>query len=52
MPIELYAQKVVWGDIRDPVLGFQLHEGFNYCGIVRDYIPEDREPRLVTHRMA
>ena len=43
MPIELYAQKVVWGDIRDPVLSFQLHEGFNYCGIVRDYIPEDRE---------
>lgn len=43
MPVELYAQKVIWGDIHDPVLSFQLHEGFNYCGIVSDYIPEDHE---------
>lgn len=43
MPVQLYAQKVVWGDIHDPVLSFQLHEGFNYCGIVSGYIPEDRE---------
>jgi len=40
---ELYAQKVVWGDIRDPVLGFQIHEGFHYCGVIEDYLPEDRE---------
>lgn len=40
---ELYAQKVVWGDIRDPVLGFQMHEGFHYCGVIEDYLPEDRE---------
>ncbi|PSJ16531.1 GNAT family N-acetyltransferase [Nitrosomonas supralitoralis] len=43
MPIELYVQKVIWGDIHDPVLSFQLHEGFNYCGIVSGYIPEDEE---------
>lgn len=43
MPVELYAQKVVWGDIRDTVLSFQLHEGFNFCGTVADYIPEDHD---------
>jgi GNAT superfamily N-acetyltransferase len=40
---EQYAQKVVWGDIRDPVLGFQLHEGFSYCGVITDYLPEDKD---------
>ena len=43
MPVELYAQKVVWGDIHDTVLSFQLHEGFNFCGTVADYIPEDHD---------
>lgn len=38
-----YAMKVVWGDLQDPVLSFQLHEGFSYCGIIEDYIPEDHE---------
>ncbi|MCP5335594.1 MAG: hypothetical protein H7A08_07930 [Oceanospirillaceae bacterium] len=36
-------KKVVWGDINDPVLNFQLHEGFSYCGIIDGYIPEDKE---------
>lgn len=43
MSAALYAQKVVWGDIHDPVLNFQLHEGFDFCGVVNDYIPEDKE---------
>lgn len=43
MSAELYAQKVVWGDIHDTVLSFQLHEGFHFCGTVSGYIPEDRE---------
>jgi GNAT superfamily N-acetyltransferase len=43
MTAELYAQKVIWGDLRDPVLSFQLREGFNYCGTVSGYIPEDHE---------
>ncbi len=43
MSPELYAQKVVWGDLRDPVLGFQLHEGFSYCGVIENYLPEDVE---------
>lgn len=43
MSAEFYAQKVVWGDLRDMVLSFQLKEGFSYCGIVEDYLPEDKE---------
>lgn len=43
MSVELYAKKVLWGDLVDPVLSFQLHEGFRYCGIMNGYIPEDHE---------
>ncbi|MEO7105177.1 MAG: GNAT family N-acetyltransferase [Rhodoferax sp.] len=43
MSAELYAKKVLWGDLVDPVLSFQLREGFRYCGIMEDYIPEDEE---------
>jgi len=43
MSAELYTMKVVWGDIRDPVLSFQLREGFNFCKTVSGYIPEDQE---------
>lgn len=43
MSPELYAMRVVWGDIADPVLGFQLSQGFHYCGIIHNYLPEDRE---------
>lgn len=42
MSPEFYAQQVVTGDLHDPVLSFQLHEGFNYCGLIEDYIPEDK----------
>ena len=40
-----YAQKVVWGDIIDPVLSFQLREGFNFCGTVEGYLPDDEDSR-------
>jgi len=43
MTAEFYAQKVVWGDFKDPVLSFQIREGFSYCGIIEGYIPEDTE---------
>lgn len=45
MSVELYAKKVLWGDLVDPVLSFQLHEGFSYCGIMNGYIPDDHESR-------
>ena len=41
--VELYAKKVLWGDLQDPVLSFQLREGFRYCGIMSDYLPDDLE---------
>lgn len=36
-----YAKRVIWGDIYDPVLRFQLDEGFDYCGILHGYLPND-----------
>ncbi|WP_230969935.1 GNAT family N-acetyltransferase [Nitrogeniibacter aestuarii] len=43
MSPQTYAQKVVWGDFKDMVLSFQLHEGFDFCGVIEDYLPEDKE---------
>jgi GNAT superfamily N-acetyltransferase len=43
MSADLYAMKVVWGDLNDPVLGFQLREGFRFCTVIADYLPEDKE---------
>ena len=43
MSAELYAQKVVWGDLYDPVLRFQIGEGFQYCGVIPGYLPSDRD---------
>jgi GNAT superfamily N-acetyltransferase len=43
MPVELYVKKVLWGDLADPVLSFQLREGFRFCGIMSDYLPDDSE---------
>ncbi len=43
MSAEFYTRKVVWGDFFDPVLSFQLREGFSYCGVVEGYLPDDEE---------
>jgi GNAT superfamily N-acetyltransferase len=43
MSPELYAMKVIWGDIADPVLRFPMTQGFHYCGIIHNYLPEDAE---------
>ena len=43
MTVDFYARKVLWGDITDPVLSFQLREGFRYCGIMHNYLPDDQE---------
>lgn len=43
MSAESYAKRVVWGDIIDPVLNFQLREGFDFCGVIEGYLPEDKE---------
>ena len=43
MAPEEYAKRVIWGDFYDPVLRFQLDEGFDYCGILHGYLPTDPE---------
>ena len=37
-----YLQKVIDGKIHDPVLRFQLANGFEPQGIISDYLPEDK----------
>ena len=43
MPAEEYARRVVWGEIDDAGLRLALAQGFQFCGVVRDYMPEDGE---------
>ncbi len=43
MAPEEYAKRVIWGDLYDPVLRFQLDEGFDYAGILHGYLPHDDE---------
>ncbi|MCF8199872.1 MAG: GNAT family N-acetyltransferase [Sulfuritalea sp.] len=43
MSPEEYAKRVIWGDFYDPVLRFQLREGFDFCGILHGYLPTDEE---------
>ncbi len=38
-----YAMHVLWGDIYDPVLRFQIDQGFQFCDIVDNYLPGDKE---------
>ncbi len=43
MSPESYAMRVIWGDLQDPVLRFQLREGFQYCGVIHGYLPSDED---------
>jgi hypothetical protein len=43
MDPQTYAMHVIWGDIYDPVLRFQIKEGFQFCGIVENYLRGDKE---------
>jgi GNAT superfamily N-acetyltransferase len=43
MSPELYAMRVIWGDIDDAAMRFKMSQGFQYCGILHDYLPADRE---------
>jgi hypothetical protein len=45
MSPETYAQRVVWGDLEDANLRFAMALGYQYCGVIRGYMPEDRESR-------
>jgi predicted amidohydrolase len=47
---ENYLKLVLEGKQRDPVVGFQLRNGFEPIGILHDYLPLDQESRgFATH---
>jgi GNAT superfamily N-acetyltransferase len=39
MSPELYAKRVIWGDLDDALLRFNLAQGFHFCGVLPDYLP-------------
>ncbi|HSE83948.1 MAG TPA: GNAT family N-acetyltransferase [Thermodesulfobacteriota bacterium] len=43
MSAEGYVRKVIKGELKDPVLSFQLREGFRVIAVVPGYLPQDRE---------
>ncbi len=42
---EQYATRILMGDLPDPMLGLYLAQGFQYCGVARDFLPVDAESR-------
>lgn len=40
---EEYVELVLAKKMRDPVIGFQIRNGFEYLGILKNYIPQDKE---------
>jgi len=38
-----YAMHVIWGDIYDPVLRFQIKEGFQFCDVIENYLVGDND---------
>ncbi len=43
MTAEHYARRVIWGDIQDAQLHLPMSQGFQYCGVIRGYLPEDAD---------
>ena len=41
--VEDYVQQIAQKKLRDPVLSFQLHNNFEVLGVIKDYLPGDRE---------
>ncbi len=41
--VEEYVEKVVAKQVADPVLSFQLRNGFEVIGVIKDYLRGDRE---------
>ena len=40
-PPERYAMRVVWGEVADATMRLRLSLGFQYCGILHGFMPED-----------
>lgn len=45
MSPEEYAMRVICGDLEDPVLMFQMREGFRFAGVMHGYLASDAESR-------
>lgn len=43
MSPELYARRVIWGDLEDEALRYPLAHGFQFCGIIAHYLPQDAD---------
>ncbi len=43
MSPEQYVQRVIWGDASDAELCFRMSQGFQFCGVIEGYLPEDLE---------
>lgn len=41
--VENYIDQVVQKKIKDPVLSFQLRNGFEVMGVIKDYLPDDTQ---------
>jgi GNAT superfamily N-acetyltransferase len=41
MSPEHYAMRIVWGDALEPTWRFLAAQGFQYCGVLHDFLPED-----------
>lgn len=43
--VEEYVQKVLNKEVRDTVLSFQIRNGFEVLGVLKDYLPLDKESK-------
>ncbi|GGO94723.1 GNAT family N-acetyltransferase [Stakelama pacifica] len=46
-----YVEKVREGKIKDPVIGFQLSNGFEPIGVLENYLPEDKASMAMAAHM-
>lgn len=38
-----YAMRIVWGDVTDAAMGLRMSMGFQFCGVLPGFLPEDRD---------
>jgi hypothetical protein len=43
MAPELYVKRAIWGEVEEPTLAFHLSQGFQCCGVLQGFLPEDAE---------
>jgi GNAT superfamily N-acetyltransferase len=48
MPPDEYVQQVIQGKIDEPVLGFQLKNGFKFIKVLQDYLKDNRSVDYAT----